>query len=179
MKAVILLANGFEDTEALTTRDILLRSRALEVDLVTLNKDTLVEASSGLKVLANKTFEEANFAEYDFLILPGGKRGVTNLSEDSRVADLIKSYKKEGKPVYAICAAPSILGNLGLLEEKRYTCYPGFQTAANYTGEGVTIDGDLITGKAMAYSIDFGLAILEKHLGKEVAERVIKGARGD
>ena len=179
MKAAILLANGFEDTEALTTRDILLRSRALEVDMVTINDELVVEASSGLKVFANKRFEEADFASYDFLILPGGKRGVNNLGEDSRVLELIKSYRKEGRPVYAICAAPSILGKLGLLDGKRYTCYPGFQTAEGYTGDGVTIDGDLITGKAMAFSIEFGLAILEKHLGKEVSERVIKGARGD
>ena len=179
MKAAILLANGFEDTEALTTRDILLRSRELGVSLITINHDLIVEASSGLKVIADLKLEEAKFEDYDFLILPGGKRGVSNLNADERVIALIREYKKAGKPVYAICAAPSILGKLGYLEGKSYTCYPGFETAKGYTGKGVSIDGDTITGKAMFFSIDFGLAILEKHLGKEVADRVKSGARGD
>lgn len=178
MRAVILLKDGFEDSEALTTRDVLLRSHKLDVDLVYAGEGEFAPSSHGLRIVPDCRFEKYDFSLADILILPGGKKGVDGLKEDPRVLSLILDFAKKGKSVHAICAAPSILGKLKLLEGAPYTCYPGFETESGYTGEPVTISGNRVTGKAMAYSFDFGLAILKFHFGEEVAEAVRKSSSG-
>ncbi len=179
MKAAIFLEDGFESTEALTTHDILLRSRRVEVDLISTSDLGVVESSNGLRVIPNKKLSEVDISTYDFIVLPGGKKGVNNLKANRKVLQIVREFKENGKPVYAICAAPSILGELGYLDGKNYVCFPGFESGkGNCLQKGAHTDGDLITGHSMAFTIDFALEILKAHFGSEVAKEVLDGARG-
>ncbi len=179
MKALITLANGFEQTEALTTMDIFCRSGMIEPTLASIDGNIEVTSSMGLVVKANKLLKEINPDEYDFLVLPGGKKGVDNLLASKEVEELIKGFKDNNKDVYAICAAPSILGKYGYLKGLNYTVYPGFEGEyGNLVNEGVIQDKNMITGRAMAFTIEFALKIVEARCGKEVADKVLFSARG-
>ncbi|MDY6429766.1 MAG: DJ-1 family glyoxalase III [Bacilli bacterium] len=180
-KALILLANGFEESEALVTHDLLLRSKQMEVKLVSITSDKIVTASSGLAVVANELLNEIKDIDlYDFLVLPGGMPGVKNLFESLLVREIIKRFKEKGKHIHAICAAPSILNAMGYLKDYSYTCFPSFQgkDGAYKIEKGVVLDKDTVTAKAMGYSIDFGLTIVEFELGKEAREIVEKSILG-
>lgn len=179
MKCCILLADGFETTEALTCYDILCRSKAIEPKLVSITPSLEVTSSHGVKVEAQASIQNIKLEDFDFFVLPGGKRGVDNLGKSEEVAHLLLSAFAAKKDVHAICAAPSILGNLGYLDGKRYTCFPGFQKGNGvYTGEGVTIDGNLITGKSMGYTIPFAEAIVEKYAGLDIVNAIRTGTLG-
>lgn len=180
MKGLILFANGFEDSEGITTRDALIRGRLL-VDTASITDTATVTTSHQLVIKTDILLKDANLDEYQFLILPGGLKGVKNLSESPLVIDTIKYFMNKQKDVYAICAAPSILGKLGYLDHKPFTCYPGFEKGINgqYTNEPVTVTSNhIITAKSMAYSLDFALAILNKLAGKEAADHVNKTTKG-
>lgn len=180
MEALILLADGFETTEALATYDIFKRSHQINPTLVSISSSKEVISSQGIKIQADAILDEVNTSIYDMLILPGGKKGVENLGNSQKVAFLVKSFfANPNKEVHAICAAPSILGKLGLLEGRKYTCFPGFEGPwGKYTEEGVTVDKELITGKSMGYTIPFALAIVERHYGKEIVASIEKGTLG-
>ena len=180
MKGLILLANGFEDTEALTTRDILLRA-GIEVDTCSINENRQVQSSFGIILLSDKPLLHSfDYSSYDFLVLPGGGRGVKNLSESKEAKSIILDFYNKNKLIAAICAAPSILGKMGLLKDKRFTCYAGFSQGYDgiFTGNEVEVDGNFITARSMKYSVDFGLAIINKLLGEEVKQKVITGIEG-
>lgn len=178
MNALILLADGFEVTEALATYDILKRSKQIHPKLVSITENLVVTSSQGIKVNVDEPLNSENENEADFYVLPGGKLGVENLGKSAEVRALLLRAKKQGKPVHAICAAPSILGNLGMLEGKDYTCFPGFETTPGWQDEGVVDNGDFVTGRSMGYSVLFGLAIVEKYLGGEVRKQVEVGVYG-
>ena len=174
-QGLIILADGFEDTEALTTRDILLRG-AIIPTTVSINKTNEVTSSFGVKLFADKNIDNIDsIDEYSFIILPGGGRGVKNLSLDKRVLDLVKKFAEQNKLVCAICAAPSILGEMGLLKDKQYTCYAGFNKDEYglFNNEKPVIkDGNIITARSMEFSIDFGLKIIQSLLGDGMVRRV-------
>ena len=178
-KALILLADGFEETEALTTHDILIRSHAIKPTLVSMMESLMVTTSMGLKVIADHMFAEIDPNDYDFVILPGGKVGVDNLSADPRVIALLKKYHDEGKHHHAICAAPSILCKLGYLDDKSFTCFPGFQSGkGTYLNKGVVVDGDQVTGRSMGYTIEFAEEIVKLEAGQEALDSLYFGTRG-
>lgn len=177
MKAIILLADGFEDVEALATRDILLRG-GVEVTTISINEDLVVNSSHGLTLLADDYFN-LDYKDFDAIILPGGKRGVDNLISNDDVLNYVKKAYNDEKLVCAICAAPSILIKLGILDGKEFTCYSSFEKGhkGKYNPVGVVVSNNVITGKSMYYSNEFGLAILEKltdNSNKERIERQIK-----
>lgn len=179
MKNVLLvLADGFEDTEALMTRDILIRS-GIKVTTTSVRDNTLyVQSSFGLNIEAETTLcEITNILDFDAIVLPGGKRGVMNLGKSPRLVEFIKSLNDAHHLLCAICAAPSILGRLGLLRGKDFTCYKGFEIGykGHYTGNEIEISDNIITARSMLYSSDFSLAIIEYLLGKEMKEIVYKG----
>lgn len=181
MKGLILFANGFEDTEGITTRDILLRGK-IDIDTASITDTKEVVTSHGIKLFTDVLLKETDLNNYDFLILPGGLKGVENLRNNNEVISAIHYFLSNNKDVHAICAAPSILGKLGYLDNKMFTCYPGFEVGINgkYTNEGVTITSNhIITGKSMAYSIDFALAILKKTSGIEAYNHVLKTSKGN
>ena len=179
-KGLLLLADGFEETEAISTHDILSRTHEIDCVLASISSSKEIVTSMGLVVKANCLLSEVDEEEFDFLILPGGKVGVNNLKACPRVKELVLSFHKKGKGVYAICAAPSILGELGLLDGKNYTCFPGFETGkGNYLkDEGAVRDGDLITGHSMAFTIPFAEEIVKKECGEEALKRIAPGTRG-
>ena len=179
-KGILFLADGFEATEAIATTDVLLRTHQIELQLVSIQPSKEVTASNGLVVKADCFLKDIKPEDYDFLILPGGKKGVENLSDNEIVLLLVKKYLRQGKGVYAICAAPSILGKLHLLNGRNYTCFPGFECEEGHyqEKEGVVIDENLITARSMAFSIPFGEAIAEKEVGKETLESAKPGMYG-
>jgi 4-methyl-5(b-hydroxyethyl)-thiazole monophosphate biosynthesis len=178
-KVAVFLANGFEEIEALGTIDILRRA-GVEVTTVSISITThyLVKGAHNVKIDADEVFDDLEFSGMDMLVLPGGMPGAANLNEHEGVKKLLKDFAAEGKEIAAICAAPMVLGGLGLLEGKNATCYPGFESklkGATITGEGVTVDGNITTGKGPAFVFDFALTLVEKLVGEEVRKEVASG----
>ena len=179
MKGLLLLADGFEETEAISTHDILLRTQEIECVLTSVNDKEAVVSSAGLPVLTQAKLAELNPMDFDFLILPGGKKGVENLRANERVIAAVKAFHQAGKPLFAICAAPSILGELGILDGKNYTCFPGFQKGnGHYQNAGSVIDGNIVTGHSMYFTIPFAEDIVRVLRGEEALTRIEKGTRG-
>ena len=174
-KAYVFLANGFEEVEALTIVDVLIRG-GVDVTTVSITDNENVTGAHGITVVANQVWDEADFSDADVLLLPGGMPGTSNLFEKSELCELVKQHAESGKLTGAICAAPLILGGLGLLRGGRNaTCYPGFEqylTDANYTQEVYTVDGNIITGNGPAAALPFSYAVLRAIQGEETANTV-------
>ena len=180
MKVLILYADGFEDVEALATRDVLVRAKIDVMDVKVNESEQLVTSSHKVSISGFKSIKNINVDEFNAIILPGGSRGVNNLLNSNEVIKLVKEFHNKNKLVCAICAAPMVLDKAGLLKEKRFTCYPGCEVGLKgiYTGEEVVVLDKLITARSMLYSIPFGLAIIEKLLGKEVRDTVYRQIAG-
>ena len=130
-------------------------------------------------VLSARLEDIERLSDYDFIVLPGGKVGVDNLNASAAVRHLIQLFHDEGKVIGAICAAPSILGEMGYLEGKHYTCFPGFQRGNGiYEDKGSVIDGNLVTGHSMAYSIPFAENLVRVLVGESGVQRLKGGAYG-
>jgi protein deglycase len=176
---LMLLGDGFEETEAISTHDILTRTHEISLRYVSISSSLSVVSSMGLTVQAQGLLSQENLANADFLVLPGGKKGVEALKASPTAMATVKTFHEQAKPIYAICAAPSILGELGYLDGKNYTCFPGFQCGkGHYQENGVVIDGDLITGHSMAYTIAFAEAIVKAQLGLAAVKAIYHGTRG-
>ena len=171
----IFLDNGFEEIEAITTIDLLRRANIALTTVSVTGVDTVLGAHN-ISVKADKLFADVNFADAEMLILPGG---ATNLYECKPLCDLLLQHDKQDKLIAAICAAPAVLGQLGILQGKQATCYPGFE---EYLGESY-IDGlvveskNIITAKGPGLSSDFAFCIIEKLVGSEVADQVYDAAQ--
>ncbi|MBY4796959.1 DJ-1/PfpI family protein [Collinsella sp. AGMB00827] len=178
MSAVLILAaDGFETIECLTILDVLRRGGVRTSLVSTMDTRECVSAQQ-VTIACDFTLDEINPDDYDWLILPGGMPGTTHLRNDPRVCALVEDFAIN-KHVGAICAAPSILGELGLLIGKRATCFPGFEEsfpAGTYAGsKTVVVDGNLITASAMGQALPFALAVLESIAGKKAVEKVREG----
>ena len=183
MKAYVFLADGFEEVEALTTADIMIRA-GIEVKLVkvpggTEDKCRAVRGSHNIKVKPDLTLgtdiSEVELLDGDCVVLPGGMPGTKNLAASETVINTIKAYDKAGKVVAAICAAPSVLGTNGLLNGRKATCFPGFEeklVGAQKVDTGAVRDGNIVTGKSMGSAVTFGLKVVETLLGKDTADKV-------
>lgn len=175
-RALIILADGFEEIEAITVIDILRRAN-IEVITAGIN-DIKVQGSHGIIVIADKTLPAIK-GDFDACVLPGGMPGAKNLSSSAKVNSLIKQMDKGGKIIAAICASPAIvLAPLGVLQNKTATCYPGMQErflqGTIYKKEAVVIDGHIITSRGPGTALLFALAIVEKLSGKETSKKVEK-----
>jgi 4-methyl-5(b-hydroxyethyl)-thiazole monophosphate biosynthesis len=175
---LVLLAQGCEELEAVTVIDLLRRAN---LDVVTAGLDPeVVVASRGVRLMPDCTLDEALHRAYDMVVLPGGLPGADNLANDARVMALVKRMAKEGRFTCAICAAPVVLAKAGILSGKRATSYPGCLDAlglvdVTYTGEAVTRDGNVITSRGPGTAMDFGLALIEALVGREIRDRVDQG----
>lgn len=179
MKLLMLFADGFEDVEAVATRDVLVRA-GIEVVDARIKEDETVISSHKMYFNHFKRLSEVNFAEFSGIILPGGSRGVNNLLNSNEVIKTVKEFSDSNKLVCAICAAPMVLDKAGLLKGKDFTCYPGCEAGleGNYTGKEVVVLEKMITARSMLYSIPFGLAIVEKLLGKEISSKIYQQIAG-
>lgn len=176
-KVAILLADGFETIEALAPADVLRRG-GQDVALVAIDGEGYVETAHGIGIECDTALADYDFSDADLLVLPGGMPGTTNLRNDECVCQLVREFMAERK-VGAICAAPSILAELGLLEGRTATCYPGCEGAfpAGVRPEelGVYTDGNLVTASGPGFAVAFGLELLRVLAGDEAAERVASG----
>ena len=186
MKGIhIFLANGFEDMEALSTRDILIRG-GVPVVTVSITDDYMVESSHGLSVTADTSWADLEVMEpgtspEDVMIFPGGMPGSRNLAQHAELMEILQDHWARGGAVAAICAAPGlVVSQLPGLSGRRFTCFDGFEDAliaagAVYTPEGTVTDNNLITGRGAGWAVDFGLAILAYLRGPEAAAKVRAG----
>lgn len=170
------LADGFEEVEAISPVDILRRAGA-EVRTVGVTGKS-VTGAHGITVEADITENEVRLdACVDAVILPGGMPGTLNLEKSETVKEAVRFAAENGKLVCAICAAPSVLGHMGLLEGKEAIAYPGFEkdlTGASVSDRFVVRDGSFITAKGAGVAVDFGLEIAGTLYGKETAEKIRK-----
>ena len=170
----IFLAEGFEMIEALTPCDVLKRAGA-EVALVSVTDSLSVTSTHGVTITCDTKITDIRPEDIEMIILPGGMPGADNLYQCEKLCELTVSVAKKGKPVCAICAAPFILGRLGLLVRRKATCYPGFEkelTQAFVTPGGVVRDGNILTAKGMGVSLPFALAATRMLFGEEKARAI-------
>ncbi len=172
---VVFLANGFEEIEALATVDILRRA-GLTVSTVGIGGNTVMGAH-GIAVQADLTDGEPlpSYDELEAVVLPGGLPGTTNLAASAVVTQYVTEAAARGALVCAICAAPSVLGNLGLLRGKRATCYPGYEDqllGAAVSGESVTADHGIVTAKGAGVTVEFALAIVSALISPDKAREI-------
>ena len=169
----ILLAPGFEESEALVPADLLRRAQ-VEVALVGV-EGLAVSGSHGIRVLADLTLEQAEAASCQLLVLPGGLAGVAALGRSQAARDFIRAVHSLGRPLAAICAAPTLLASLGLLDGLAATCYPGMEdqlSGARAADVPVAETETVITGRAAGASFDFALALVERLRGPQVRQDV-------
>lgn len=170
----VFLAEGFEEIEAVATID-LLRRAGLPTHIVAVGIEPHVTGAHGLAVQADLSISEVYSEDVSALVLPGGLPGVTNLASSHRLEQLLREAHHEGKLIAAICAAPSILGRLGMLEGREAIAYPGFESelrGAKISEQPVIQSGNLITAKAAGYTLDFALAIIAELEGSARAQEV-------
>lgn len=180
MKVLMIYADGFEDVEAIATRDVLVRAGISVYDVKISEDNEIVVSSHKMSLAGFKGLKNASSDEFEAIILPGGSRGVNNLLACNEVDRLVKEFYYKQKLVCAICAAPMILGKNGLLHNRPYTCYPGCNEGLDgiYTGEEVVVSDNIITARSMLFSIPFGLKIIELLLNKDTSNRVYSQIAG-
>jgi 4-methyl-5(b-hydroxyethyl)-thiazole monophosphate biosynthesis len=170
----VFLADGFEEVEGLTVVDILRRA-GQEVYMISVSGDLSVKGAHGIEVKADCAIDCVDFSAMDMLVLPGGMPGTKNLGNCSLLASQLKSFCEKGKWVGAICAAPSVLGDLGLLSGKKAVCYPGFEErllGAEVTEERVVKDGNIVTSRGVGTAIPFALCLAGCLAGEEKAREI-------
>lgn len=175
-KVYLFLATGFEEVEALTVVDILRRG-GVDCQTVSVMRDYDVTSSHMVTVRADLLFDEVDFSDGQMLVMPGGVPGTPNLKAHAGLAKLIRQYKEEGKDLAAVCAAPTIYGEMGLLEGKNATCFPGMEEGligANKLTDNVVCDGQFITSRGMGTCIDFGLTLLARLTDQDKAQEIGK-----
>lgn len=173
-KIGVFLADGFEEIEGLTVVDILRRA-GVEVIMISVMGRKEVCGSHQITVLADNLYEQEDFTVLDGLVLPGGMPGTTNLGKHEGVKKQIMEFHKAKKLVAAICAAPSVLGQNGILEGKKAVCYPGMEeklTGAEVVFEETVQAGNVITSRGMGTAIPFALKLTEYLVDKKKADEL-------
>ena len=174
-KAVVLLAEGFEEVEAVTPIDYLRRA-GIEVSVVSVSDNLIVKGSRNIEVKAETALSQLPPGEYDAVIVPGGLNGSKNIAASSEAGALLKKTAEAGKLICAICAAPAlVLSPLGLLKGKNFTCYPGMEKEAQdgvWKEERVVIDRNLITSRGAGTAGEFAIAIIEKLTDEETSKKI-------
>lgn len=176
-KVYAFFATGYEEVEALTVVD-LLRRASVEVNMVSVTGESSVTGSHNISINMDSKFEENDYSDGDAFFLPGGMPGTTNLLAHNGLCQLLVKKNEEGKRLAAVCAAPSVFGQLGLLKGKMATSYPGFEeklVGATYSLDSVVTDGNITTSRGMGTSIDLGLELISLLCDEELAMSIGKG----
>lgn len=176
MKVYVHLAMGFEEIEAVTIIDVLRRA-GIETESISVAGDLLVEGAHGITVKADLMFDDADYKNCRMIVLPGGLPGTTNLGAHEGLMKEIKAFASQGRHLAAICAAPMVFGEAGLLKGRRAVIYPGMEAHLKgaVIGKGrVENDGNIITSKGPGTALDFAFAIVEAINGSGSAESVKK-----
>lgn len=173
-KALVFIADGTEEIEVMTPVDFFRRA-GLEVDLVAVKDTRKVRLAHKVYAGADKTIDEVNGENYDAFYIPGGLPGATNIRDNEKVIELIKEADAQGKILAAICAGPIVLEAGGILKDKNFTCYPGFEKeikSGSFVDDLVVKDGNIFTGKGPAAAAYLTFALIEELLGKDKAEEI-------
>ena len=169
-----ILGEGFEETEAVSPVDILRRG-GLNVQFAGVSSKN-VKGAHNIEICCETTVDKINAAEVEMLILPGGMKGVRSIEASRRALELIKSVYGAGNFVAAICAAPTILGKLGIMKGVRGVCYPGMEADVDgmlpVPGSSSVRDGNIITGRAPGAAMDFGFELLRALKGEAEAVKI-------
>jgi 4-methyl-5(b-hydroxyethyl)-thiazole monophosphate biosynthesis len=178
LRVLVPLAQGCEELEAITIID-LLRRAGIEVISAGLDAEN-VTASRGVKLIPDTDLESALKDDYDMIVLPGGLPGADHLDNDDRLKSTLKKMANDNKYIAAICAAPKVLANAGVLAGKTATSYPGFLDDSGLSDitlsdEAVVRDGNLITSRGPGTAMDFALELIEVLLGKDKRDEVEAG----
>lgn len=172
-RVLVLLAPGFEEIEAVTVIDILRRAG---VDVVVAGTAAgPIDGSHRISLIPDTTLTAASQGAFDMIVLPGGGEGTTHLRGDPRVAALIRHQIDQGKYVAAICAAPAVLADMGLLAQKRVTSYPTYQSelpGSIYCSERVVVDGRIVTSRSPGTAMEFALTLVELLAGRDERRRI-------
>ena len=175
-KAAVFFATGYEEIEALTVVDLLLRAQ-IEAVCVSIDNEKSVTGSHKISVAMDAGIDEIDFDSFDILVCPGGMPGTRNLEACRKLTDNIRKFYDSGKLIAAICAAPSIFGHMGLLQGRKACIYPGME--AELTGAEVVYDqvvkaDHVITSRGMGTAIAFGLEIVASLFNRETADKLGK-----
>jgi len=175
-KVVLFLAEGFEEVEAITPADFLRRSG---VDLILAGvTGKSVTGAQGISVECDVEVGQLT-GELDGIVIPGGMPGASNIANDEKTMNIIAAALESGAMVGAICAAPAVvLGANGLIEERKFTCYPGFETSFSgsvFSEERVVVDGNLITSRGPGTAAEFSEALIEYLCGKDQRDQIHRG----
>lgn len=174
---IVFLANGCEEIEALSVIDTLRRGN-VEVKGVSISDSLVVKGAHGIEFMADCTFQDINFDKAEMVVLPGGLGGRDNLMADKNVVTVCKKFNELGKYVTAICASPSVLGENGILQGRKATCYPGFEKqckGAEMLEDRVVKDGNIITSKGPGTAFEFAIELLRELKGDREADSVAEG----
>lgn len=173
-KVYIFMADGFEEIEGLTVVDMMRREN-IDIFMVSLNDSPQVTGSHGITILTDGTMADVNYDDGIMFVLPGGMPGTNHLAANKDLGEILKKAAADDKYVAAICAAPSVLGGLGLLSGKNATCYPGFEsrlTGAHCKTDNVVVDGHTITSRGMGTAIDFSAQLIALLKDEETAKEL-------
>lgn len=169
----VLLGKGFEETEAIAPVDLLRRAN---IPVLTVGIDgNVIEGSHKIPVVADITIDEMDLTQMDMLVLPGGLGGVASIMASQAAMDAVRFAWENGKFLGAICAGPTILASLGILDGKNATCYPGCEDKmgkATILSQAAVTDGKIITGTSAGCALPFGLALIAALKGKEEMQRI-------
>lgn len=173
-KVTVFIADGTEEVECLTIVD-LLRRAGIDVRLISIMDTEKIVSSHKVTIIADGTFGTEDYSDSDMLFIPGGMPGTKNMLAHEGLKDLIVKFFNEGKKVAAVCAGPSVLGQAGILKDKKVTCFPGWEDkfeCKEYTGALVETDGSVITGRGLGACIDEGLEMIRILKGEEAADDI-------
>ena len=176
-KISVFLAEGFEEIEALSVVDVCRRA-GIEAKTVSVTGHKQVMGAHGIAVHADEVYDNIDFKKMDGIVLPGGMPGTLHLGEHAGVVEQVKVFAASGKMTAAICAAPSVLANAGVLDGKHATVYPGCEVdraEVTWLTDAVVRTDNVITGKGPGVAATFALAVTEYLVGEEVAEEVKAG----
>ena len=177
MKVYVHLATGFEEVEALTVVDVLRRGK-IGVETVSVTGERTVIGAHDIPVMADLLIEDGDYDSCDMMVFPGGLPGTTNLADHEGLLRHLRDFMEAGKWLVAICAAPIIFGELGLLDGRKAVCYPGMERhlyGADIQNTNVVVDGNYITSKGPATAMEFALKLVEVLAGENAAKEVAKG----
>ena len=172
----VFLADGFEEIEAITSIDVLKRAE-LDVQMISVTGSLTVQGAHGISVVCDRAFSSCDFKEAKAIVLPGGMPGADTLSKHKGLLELIKNLVGSSTYLAAICAAPMVFGKMGILENRKVVCYPGFEdqlTGAKIEDSLVAVDGQFVTGKGPGASMDFALTLVQLLKDKATAEQLTK-----
>ena len=172
-RVAVILADGFEEVEAIAVIDVLRRA---QIDTVIAGLHTNhITSARNVKIIPDTVIDDVTADEFDMIVLPGGQPGSDNLNADPRVKELIRSFSEKGKYTGAICAASYVLANAGVLAGKRATSYPTYKDKlgnVQYEEKPVVADGKVMTSRGAGTALAFGLAIVEKLVSKDIALKI-------